>query len=147
MKLNLLLIIAISLISSSVYAGGSEGGSAGGNGTSPKMTRAIASVEDDELELNQSIDSYAKDCLHKLGSSFKIDTQDKNYRAKVDKEIKSLLEDKRKSNPSEINGPELPECYAYAKDTKNETIKAIISPKTNNTLENADKNDSHGSAR
>lgn len=148
MKLTLLLITAISLISSAAYAGGNEGGSAGGgNGTHPKMSREPANANEDELEFNQSVDNYAKDCLHKLGSNFKIDTQDKDYRSKIDKEIKSLLDEKVKSKASEISNSELPECYAYARDTKNEAIKAIISPKTNNSFETLERNISSGSAK
>ncbi len=145
MKLAL-VFTAMILISSSAFGGG-EGGSAGGNGSSPKKSRSIASVEDEESEFRQSTDNYAKDCLHKLHSNFKVDIEDKDYRAKIDNEIKNSLNEKMKNPSEQVNSVQYPDCYAYAMDTENESIKALLGSRSNGISARPTENASNASAK
>lgn len=93
------------------------------------LNRSPAAVE---VEI-ESLEGFANDCLETLGSNLKVNFKDRNYREKLDPEIKSLLE-KKKSGPkkTKVDSIHFPECYAYANEVSSKEIKLLLMiPKAN----------------
>lgn len=133
---NFIFLLSL-LIFQNLAFGGGEGGSgtAGGNGGDGKrVKRAIASVPDDQ-SIKEDVDNFGKECLTTLGSSSKLNPQDKEYRSKLDVEIQQLIDSKKKGRSiASIDSIRYPECYAYANETNNEVIKSLLSKKKSSAV-------------
>ena len=106
-------------------AGGNGGG--GGSGGSKLAKRSVASIDPIEQSEADIVDSFASDCLKTLSSIYKLNSKEKDYRAKLDNEIIEKISLKRKDRSiANVNTIYYPECYAYAKETKNEIIKSLL---------------------